>query len=173
MVSLVSLLVLLPQLGGHAGPALAYLTPEDVLLQQQTTYFEASDPSYLTPNTRRVEDLRKQQDEQRAALHPSTLFDPNLEGNASLITPMPDEAVTDGSESSSLPTGIVPADDPLMVHLIQRLERDSIGGNVNSVIGGQSQPLAPSGLETTVTLAVVLGAVGWTVWRAKKMKAWF
>jgi hypothetical protein len=85
------------------------------------------------------------------------------------------------SEDSSVHT-VAPAGstsiplDPTTLRLLQRIEQNNIrtaaGYNTNSVMESQSQPLTPSGLESIVTVALMLLAIGWTIWRARSSRGW-
>ncbi|MDD4319164.1 MAG: hypothetical protein PHW10_02470 [Candidatus Peribacteraceae bacterium] len=162
-----------------ASPALAYISPEEVLMQQQQ-YFTTptTTDNTLRPNKRRMEEIGRMQVEEREALHPNTVYDPNLEGSIpppSLQSSSAGPTGPDHAAATADPAAATPPSqtvDPVMLRLLMRLERDRAPANTNAVIGQQARPLAPTGMETTAVLVAVLAAVGWTVLRAVKTRGW-
>lgn len=165
----------------HAERALAYATPEDVLLQQ-LEYYQAE--NYLPPNGRQVKTLQEAMQQEREALHPSTFIDkgsvegavssaePVLSQNEGSSTPA-DHAAAGTSPLSSSPKGTVDGSqgetsslDPSTLRLIQRLDRDPL--HANATAEEQDTPLAPTGLGSMAALGIAMLGVGVTLWRARE-----
>jgi hypothetical protein len=153
--------------------ALAYLTPEEMLLQEQGQYFAGS-TTYYPPNRRRVDVLDQQMQQQRAQQHPNTIVDPNMEGYVAPAS----ASSTAGKPAATAPTttlnpaapGLSIPLDATTVRLLQRIERGTL--RTNSFIQSQTRPLAPSGAGALLTVIVMALAVGWTLIRARKSKGW-
>lgn len=156
-------------LGLSQPQVLAYLTPEEVLLREQSSFYSLPDP-YLTPNPRRVrsiteelaqERMDKYKETQQIPLHAAAEESSSSEGAALEETETSSEAGGTARENA----GLTPAE----IRLLERYDRRGI---TNSVLSHQSAPLTPTGPEAYATVAVMLGTVGWTVYRAKKAKGW-
>jgi hypothetical protein len=148
--------------------ALAYLTPEEVLLREQSNFYSLPDP-YLTPNPRRVRTIVDEQILERAAKYPepSPILHAAAEDSSSSGT-----VEAEGENTSSV-AGLTGDNSDLSVvelRLLERYERRAIAAN--SVLSHQSAPLTPTGPEAYATVAIMLGTVGWTMYRAKRAKGW-
>ncbi|MFA6039561.1 MAG: hypothetical protein WCV62_04660 [Candidatus Peribacteraceae bacterium] len=147
--------------------ALAYATPEDVLLEQ-LQYYESQ--NYLPPNSRRVQELNELQEAARAAQHPGTFMDmgnedaPQPSSSSSSSSAATHEAAGDATDAEGTEAE-VPLDDAT-VRLLQRLERESL--HANATAQQQSNPLAPTGLGTLAAIGIAMAGIGMTLWKAKK-----
>ncbi|MFA6523859.1 MAG: hypothetical protein WCS85_05860 [Candidatus Peribacteraceae bacterium] len=148
--------------------ALAYLTPEEVLLREQASFYSLPDP-YLTPNSRRVRSIVDERAQERTAKYPdpSPVLHAAAEDSSSSGAIETEEAST-SSEGGS--TGDNTDLSVVELRLLERYERRAIAAN--SVLSHQSAPLTPTGPEAYATVAIMLGSVGWTMYRAKRAKGW-
>ncbi len=158
-------------LGLVAAPAaLAYLSPEDVLLNKEL---------YLPP-TKRESDTRVEQQTRESAdrreREQEILFNTQRSSEASSVAsvPMPLEG------NGAAPEGSISAEDYRLletIRLLDRVQRNQqvvlYGGRMiplqaDTLHGGA--PLAPTGAGGILSGITMIGAVGWTIWRAKKGK---
>ena len=169
-----------------AGPALAYLTPEQIIMQQQSQTLQLGD-AVATPDTRRtVEEQKQAQEFRRVQQHLS---------DQDSITLKPDYFHTAAPKSSSsaaagatvAPT-TAPAGqgqmsfDPITLRLLERIEklrtlRQAVGelGDLGLTIDDgmhagapiQKKPLSKTGPEAILLLPLITLAFGWTLRRVR------
>lgn len=152
-----------------APAALAYLSPEDVLLNKEL---------YLPP-TKRETDTRVQEQSRESAerrdREQEILFGTQHSSEASSAAPVPMPVEGNGAA----PEG-VSADDYRLLQTIRLLDR--VQKNQQVVLYGErllpmqvdglhgGAPLAPTGAGGILSAITMVGAVGWTVLRAKRGK---
>lgn len=157
----------------------SYLTPDQVLDLNKNAF-------YLPGNKREARKQADEQAQQNIKNHPSVLSGPGTDKPAAPATP-PASSTTETPAQPADASGLheaapdASADgalDPITARFLRRLEQqqsthlfdpqtDTIG---STAALHSAAPLAGSGPAENVTVAIMLGAVGWTVWRAKKMK---
>ncbi len=162
----------------HSGTALAYLTPEEVLLQSQSTY-------YAPPNSRHAQEVVDQQDAARLAAKSSAaaLSSLSVPDASSSLEALPSADTSHPSApdgSSSEPSAAIPGLDPVTIRLLDRLQRADRRSNPTDASAGAgtlhgdggSPPaestLAGSGPGATVAILAVLGAVVATLLAARR-----
>jgi len=169
---MLTLLPIVLALSQQPAMTVAYLTPEEVLLQEQMQNFDGY-TSYTPPNTRRARATGDEVAAERLLQHPSTLQPLGgtpAEASSSSASSAPAASVTDAA-SSEHGAAVSPFTlDPTTLRLLQRIERNNV--RANSLLEAQDRPLTPTGPAGYATVAVMLLAVGWTVWKAKKGKGW-
>lgn len=144
------LLTLIALLGFSPLPVHAYLTPEEVLLED--------DFVSAPPNARNAEAARNAQEaeyEERSAdeenAEPGATEDPDLHGAA------PDDELT--------------AEDRRDLRTLERLEQNREEAALDVVLGANETlhggaPLAPTGMGTIVAMLTIAAAIGLTLRRA-------
>jgi hypothetical protein len=169
--------LLLPAALAAPAPMVAYLTPEEVLTQQESQFFPTpGTTTYDAPNPRTARALAEQRAQERLAQHPDLYHDPNIDGplsssssSAAAVSSASSAPAHDAAASSVSSSSL----DPVMLRLLMRLERNTAQTtNTNSVIQQQAQPLTPSGPEGPAVVIVMLAAVAATVLRAKHVRGW-
>ncbi|MDD5041600.1 MAG: hypothetical protein PHX87_03810 [Candidatus Peribacteraceae bacterium] len=153
-----------------APAALAYLSPEDVLLNKEL---------YLPPTTRETMDRVAQQSREsadRREREQEIIFNAQHSSEASSVAAVPAPAEGNGAA----PEGSYSAEDLRLLQTIRLLDRVQRNQQVvlygdrmlplqaDSLHGGA--PLAPTGAGGILSGITMAGAVGWTLWRAKKGK---
>ena len=162
-------------LPAHAGMQLAYLTPEEMLLQDQVQYY-GSDGTPLPINPRRAEQIVDQQAQQNL----STALGGSSSARFTTAIP-PSQAAADlppeldlhlqGDVASPM-EGAAP--DPQVLRLLERLQ-DRESAMVASVAQPQPTPshgLFHSGPEAVVSVGVMLLAVAVTMLWARRTRGW-
>jgi len=149
-----------------AGTAYAYISPEDVLLNKST---------YLPPNSRGAPDrLAAQQD----AVATKQQREFNILVESQHPTAQSSSSAVSSAADTTDPTKALSADDQELLRtarILQRVQKNQIilqyGGRTldgSDYHGGA--PLAPSGAGGVLSAIVMIGAVGWTIVRAKMLK---
>ncbi|MDD4628030.1 MAG: hypothetical protein PHE68_01390 [Candidatus Peribacteraceae bacterium] len=167
---LTSAILLLGVLSAPA--ALAYTSPEDVLLNQNL---------YLPPTTRGATDRVNQQNREsaeRRAREQEILFkSQSSESVAETSSAHP--SADDGSATAIDPGSLSPSDLKLLgtIRLLNRVEQSQrvlqYGSRTlqDGTVLHAGAPLAPTGAGSILLATTMTGAMGWTLWRAKKMRA--
>ncbi len=156
-----------------------YLQPEDVLLRDQNAQLVPRSP-------RAAQETARQQHQQNEQNHPSTIADYGTAGSSSSTAGTP--AGTDNDTlHGSAPGDDSPATadkilwsvdmDPATARFLRRLQnaraeqayqlaaRQQI---LQSTALHSGAPLSGTGPAESATILVMLGAVGWTIWRARR-----
>lgn len=153
-----------------APAALAYVSPEEVLLNKQL---------YLPPTTRESLDRvtgQSRESADRREREQEIIFRAQHSSEASSVAsvPMPVEG------NGAAPEGAISADDYRLLQTIRLLDRVQRNQQVmlygdrvlslqeDALHGGA--PLAPTGAGGILSGITMIGAVGWTLWRAKRGK---
>ena len=152
--ALVSLAVLLAPI-----TAAGYLLPEDVLMGNDT---------YIPPANRDTRDRvlkqsadsaqrrQKEWEEEYARQHPE---------------PPPAEYGDEGIELEEREgSPAVESSDMELLRTIRLLNR--IDENQQTIRHEGAPPLAPTGAPAVISAIIMIGAVGWTLWRAGKKRGW-
>jgi hypothetical protein len=154
-----------------APSAYAYLTPEDVLLNKEL---------YLPP-TKRESDIRvarqSRESAERREREQEVLFGAQHSSESSEEASLP--AATSESNSAADTGQLTDEELRLLrtVRLLDRVDRNQnilLYGNrllpmqVDAAHGGA--PLTPTGAGGALSAITMIGAVGWTIWRAKRGK---
>jgi len=149
-----------------ARTALAYTTPEDVLLNQAL---------YLPPSTRGVEDRVNRQAEESAArrAREQEILFKDQQSSSEAVHPSAD---ADSTATAIDPTSLTTDDMELLrtLRLLNRVEQSQrvlqYGGRTVEDPLHPGAPLAPTGLPGVVATTVMIGAAVWTIRRAQKAR---
>ncbi|MFH0851605.1 MAG: hypothetical protein V1876_02550 [Candidatus Peregrinibacteria bacterium] len=154
-----------------APAALAYLSPEDVLLNKEL---------YLPPTTRETSDRVTQQSREsadRREREQEIIFNAQHSSKESGVAAVPPPVEGNGAAPAE---GSLSQDDLRLlqtIRLLDRVQRNQqivLYGNrmlpmqADSLHGGA--PLAPTGAGGILSGIVMVGAVGWTLLRARRGK---
>lgn len=160
-------------IAAHSSPALAYLSPEDVLLQGQMQYYDQNG-NPLPINPRRADQIATQQAQQNEinALNAQNALVHSNDPVPVVSQPEPENVPT----VISAPTDQTTTLDPATLRLLQRLENRAQGGgdvyNGDYMPTQSRRPLASSGPEGYATVAVMLFAVVITMIWARRRGGW-
>ncbi len=162
--TLSTLLALL--VAGSVSPltALAYQTPEDVLIQQ-LNYYNAT--NYLPPNSRNVRTLQELNEQQRQAQHPSTTTNYWQQSSSTASSAQSSASVTQGTTDEEQ-TNLDSMSEEELLQLWQELNANT--PTTNSTLQQQDKPLAPTGTATVAALGVLLLGAAVTLWRARRLQ---
>jgi|GEM_PF-3366007 len=190
LTALLAIALLTPT--AHAETTVAYLTPEEVLLQEQYDY-------YLPPNPRRVRQIAEEQEAQRnaqygqsstagaassqaAAPQPTTpppvlsnpiAPHPSAPASGENVAPLDDTDPYPDPEDTTTDPGM----DSVTLRLIERLQRAQYQPQMPAPTGETVQPtrhredLVGSGPASLLMMLVIIGAVGYTLLRASGRRA--
>lgn len=151
-------------------PALAYETPEDVLLRQLQYY---GTTNYPPPTKRQVNQMRSDLEQQREAQHPSTVIDLNLESDTGRISSSSSSDTSAPADDPSLQGAAGDAssapDDPALVRLLERLKQATHNAEATGEHPSGGKPLAPTGMASVAAVAVLGIAAVMTLLRARRM----
>ena len=154
-----------------APAALAYLSPEDVLLNKEL---------YLPPTTRESSDrVSRQADEsaERRDREQEILFGAQHSSEESSVATVPMPVENNGAAPAE---SSFSADDLKLLQTIRLLDR--VQRNQQTTLYGErvlslqsdslhgGAPLAPTGAGGIVSAITMVGAIGWTLLRAKRGK---
>ncbi|MDO8468963.1 MAG: hypothetical protein Q7S29_04365 [Candidatus Peribacter sp.] len=154
-----------------APAAMAYISPEDVLLNKQL---------YLPPTTRetlnRVTEQSRESADRRER-EQEIIFKSQHSSEASSVPSVP--VPLEGNGAAPDIGAYSPEDLRLLqtIRLLDRVQRNQqvmlygdrmLPLQVDALHGGA--PLAPTGAGGILSGITMVGAVGWTIWRAKKGK---
>jgi len=158
-----------------APAALAYTSPEDVLLNKDL---------YLPPTARSTVDRVNEQNRQsaeRRAREQEVLFKtlPSEDTAANAQSSSVHEDAGDGS-ATAIDPGSLSASDLKLLGTIRLLDRVQQSQRVlqygsrtlsDGTVLHEGAPLAPTGAGSILLAITMTGAMGWTLLRAKKMRA--
>ena len=144
-------------------PSLAYMTPEDVLLQQLNFY---GSTNYTPPNTRQARENAVAQEAAREEQHPVTTTQPQEQSSSS--------SVSSSEASHEAATTTEPEEENIddmteaeMLQLLRELEAED-ALHANATAQQQDNPLAPTGMGTAAALSVLAAGIVVTLWRARR-----
>ena len=174
-LALMGLLLPLPAFAG-------YLEPEDVLLRDQSAFFLPSNRREALQNAQQQAQVSLGKDRPTVrewSAQPQVAETPTPALHAS----PPDAAPADGTDASDATdtsnTDVPAADagiDPITLRWLRRLEHlntlrsATLEQTLQSTATHAGAPLADSGPAETATVIVIIGAVGWTLYRARRME---
>lgn len=152
LITALSLLVLSPI------PASAYVTPEEVLFQNDFFFPPTgrdADKRVQAQEEERLEKFLERQRQDLAILNPEE--SPSLESVLASLA----QAI------ESIDKGIATPDEKRDVRLLGRIERRQtlLPQTLNS-----GAPLAPTGAGTFIATGAIAAAAMWTLWRARRMQ---
>ncbi len=156
-----------------------YLQPEDVLLRDQNAQLVPRSPRAAQEAAERQKQLSEQN-------HPSTIQEYGTAGSSSSTAGTP-AGTTDNDLHGSAPDGESPATadeilwgvdmDPATARFLQRLQNAQAEQAyqlaaqqqiLQSTALHSGAPLSGTGPAESATILVMLGAVGWTIWRSRR-----
>ncbi len=147
-------------------PSLAYMTPEDVLLQQLNFY---GSTNYTPPNTRQARENAAALEAAREEQHPVSTTQPPEQSSSS-------SSVSSSEVLHEAATTAEPAEENIddmseeeMLQLLWELEAEE-GLHANATAQQQQNPLAPTGMGTAAALSILAAGIVVTLWRARKMR---
>jgi hypothetical protein len=181
MRSLLSAIVAAVCLLGMTPVYAQYVSPEDMLYQQgyasPEDVFGNNDAAFLVPSGKRgaqwTADVQAEQSYQR---HPSILNEPwdPQQDNGVPAPQYPPVVYQPPVQQPTTPTSPYSTLDPITARLLERLARDNV---VNTTVGympstayGTGLPLAHTGPEAVLIVLAMVGAVGWTLRRARVLE---
>lgn len=153
-----------------ASPALAYLSPEDVLLNKAL---------YLPPEARESQDRVAAQSRvsaERRTREQEILFDaqhPTAEASST------SQGTTDATSAEDLSLTAEDLNLLRTIRLLNRVDQNqrvlqyggrALTGDLQDLHGG-APPLAPTGAGGALSAIVMVSATLWTLWRAKRQRA--
>lgn len=156
-----------------APAALAYTSPEDVLLNKDL---------YLPPTARGADDRISQQNREsadRRAREQEILFKEQSSASVAAEAPAEHPGAGDGSATAIDPGSLSASDIKLLstLRLLTRVEQSQrvlqYGSRTlqDGTVLHAGAPLAPTGAGSIAAAVLMTGAMAWTLWRAKKMRA--
>lgn len=171
-----------------AAPVQAYLTPEQIILQNQTQSLQFDTP---VPDTRRtIQEQKKAQEFRRAQEH--LLAQDAITKKPDYLHTAPLENVSSTSATTAAAPAAVTATapgqgqitlDPITLRLLERIERlrtvreavgelGDLGLTINDGLHGgapiQKKPLSKTGPAALLSLPLIAGAFLWTLRRVRK-----
>lgn len=159
--------------------ALAYLSPEEVLLQEQTSYYQPT-PTTAAPNPRTLREqyndemLNRERRllEQQGQIPKAAGFGSSSSSEESVQHPS--AGTETGVEDGTITQDQQDILDLKMLRLLEQLDSGSAGEmhNANSLMGQQEKPLTPTGPGTVAAVGILLASAAWILFRAARGKAW-
>ena len=177
MLPLLALIVPLTFAGTPS--TLAYLSPEEVLLQEQMNSYQPPSPT-TAPNPRTLRDQRLEEmtaRERRILEQQNNL--PRADGFGASSSSSGTTVGTQHPSAGEEPVvgeGTVSQEeqdilDLKLLRLLEQLDTEETH-NANSLLGQQENPLTPTGPGTIAALVVLLASASWILLRASRGKAW-
>lgn len=143
-----------------------YLSPEDVLLRDQSALS-------VPKNRREARQAAEEQQQQNTEKERPTVTEwwttSSAPSSAAAVAPTDSEEDPTLHPSAPEEPGLENL-DPITLRFLRRLQQQNAGTTMHSTALHSGADLSGTGPAETMTVMLVMAAIGWTIWRSRGMR---